>query len=239
MIAPGPLDLTASTTPDLMAEMFGRLTGSMVDLTRRILADNRSVEAVLLLNERMIDIADLAIAEMGKVTPPPRPIACQPGCSHCCRLPEPLTDVPTVISLSYALMASLDMDHYRRVHARLVASQRGGCPLLEADRCILHVGRPLVCRAFNAYDIGNCARGLFMDGARGTGIDLGDLWPIGICAALQDGLAQGLAALGLDNRQVRLAPALLRIVQQRDAVPRWLAGEPVFADLISQQIGLP
>jgi len=235
MMAAGTPDLTADTTPDLVTEMFGRLTSSMAALTNRILGADRSVEAVLLLNERMIDIADLAMAEMGKVTPSPRPIACQTGCSHCCRLPEPLTDVPTVIGLSYGLMASLDIDHYRRVHARLANAPRPGCPLLEADRCILHAARPLVCRAFNAYDIGNCARGLFIDGARGTGIELGDLWPMGICAALQDGLAQGLKALGLDAHQVRLAPALHRIVQQRDAVSRWLAGEPVFADLISQQ----
>lgn len=238
MTVPGPLDLTASTGPGLVAEMFERLTETMADFTRRALANDRRIEAVLAVAERAGIIADLAMEQMGRVTPALRPIACAPGCDHCCRLPEPVTDVLTVIGLSYTMMVNLDLDLYRRLHARIALDARG-CPLLEAGRCSVYGVRPLVCRGFNAYDIGNCARGLFIDGAQETGSALGDLWPLTICAALQDGIIEGLRHLGLDGRQVRLAPALRRILAERNAVSRWLAGEEVFADLLSSRAATP
>ena len=100
------------------------------------------------------------------------------------------------------------------------------CPLLVANECSVYPVRPLDCRAYNSRSVAAC-RDAFERYAD---------WDVPVDAehqsfykSVQAGLLQALARSGRPASLLELTAALRVILEDPDAVPRWCAGENVFA----------
>ncbi len=196
------------------------------------LGQERSRAAAIELSDRVLRIVSATLPLIESMHPPAQPIACRSGCTHCCRLPIVMTDVPTVFRLGFHTASQLPHNSMHKVATALQGSDRP-CAFLIDDACSIYHERPVVCRAYNAFDVSNCAEGRFMTGdAQGTGLGLADPWPYGVGAAAQQGMAAGLDRLGIDSRQVQMIPALRFLSNDLNAADRWLRGEPAFESLV-------
>jgi hypothetical protein len=205
------------------------MTERAVDET---LGQERSRAAAIELSARVLRIVNSTLPLVEELHPPAQPIACRAGCTHCCRLPIVMTDVPTVLRLGFGVAANLPKETINKIATALQGADRP-CAFLVDDSCSVYDDRPIVCRSYNAFDVSACAEGRFLTGdAAGTGLGLGDPWPYGVGGAVQEGMAAGLERLGIDARQVQMIPALRFLAKDIDAADRWLRGEPAFASLV-------
>ncbi len=190
-----------------------------------------------------------AVAEM---VPPDRPIACKPGCSHCCSL-KVIVSAPEAIRLVDALRAGLDDVAMADLRARVDATDdrtrgmtvaqrlqaRIPCPLLAKDRCMAHEARPLSCRGANSYDAEVCRQSLEHPERRaefrcyGPQVSIGD--------ALRAGVSTAAAANQLDGTMLELISALRALLGRPKAADEWGSGrrdaltvarDREFADLV-------
>jgi hypothetical protein len=171
---------------------------------------------------------------------PPGPIACREGCSFCCHL-RVITTIPEVLRIA----ARVRSDHghegiealqqriaqYRTATAGLDAEarrhRRAACPLLVDGRCSVYAARPMSCRGWNSLDVSGC-EAHFLDPSRGVHVPIyGPQYQINAC--IQDGMATGLGAAGLQCDRVELAEALGVSLEVADAAQRWLRGDRIFA----------
>jgi Fe-S-cluster containining protein len=116
-------------------------------------------------------------------------------------------------------------------HRRAVAHGHGGptglpCALLAEDRCTVYPVRPLTCRGFNSSDARKCEQSL----GGGQRVVVPSYAPQQRLAVfILDGLRAGLEQSGLDGELLELSAALHCALTVRDALSRWLAGDPLFA----------
>lgn len=216
------------------AQFLRGLIGMSERAVGETLGHERSRAAAIELSARALKIAESTLPLIEALHPPAQPIACKAGCTHCCRLPIVMTDVPTVFRLGFQVASELPHETMVKIATSLKHADRP-CAFLIDDACAVYADRPIVCRSYNAFDVGACAEGRFLtagSGSETTGLGLGDPWPYGVGAAIQEGMANGLASLGIDSRQVPLVPALRMLAGDIDAAERWLRGEPVFAQLV-------
>jgi Fe-S-cluster containining protein len=221
---------------DLDQSPAAQFLKGLIDMTERTVAQTlgheRSRAAAIELSARVLKIAESTLPLIEAMHPPAKPIACKTGCTFCCRLPIVMTDVPTVFRLGFQVASGLPHETMVTVATSMNNADRP-CIFLVDDACSVYADRPIVCRSYNAFDAGACAEGRFLSaGEELTGIGLGDPWPYGVGAAIQDGMASGLASLGIDARQVPMVPALRMLASDIDAAERWLRGEPAFAGLL-------
>ncbi len=199
------------------------------------LGHERSRAAAIELSARVIRIAESTLPLVAQLHPPTKPIACRAGCTHCCRLPTVMTDVPTVMRLGFEVASRLPHEAMVQVINAMQQTDRP-CAFLVDDACVVYEDRPIVCRAYNAFDVMACAEGRFLISGSGSeqasGVELADPWPFGVGGALQEGMANGLTRLGIDARQVQMVGALRFLASDVGAAERWLQGEPAFAALV-------
>lgn len=215
------------------AGFFNHILKTVDALVDRTIGQERSLKSVLALAERMGQIADLATAELMKLHPEMSTIACAPGCSHCCRKLEIVTDAPTVFSLAFQARQGYSAAQFAAFEDRLMALESRPCVFLVEDRCTVYNARPLACRSFNAMHVDLCAAGRFFhfDGDAERTPENVDLWRLCVGAAIADGVAAGLERNGFDGRQLHLRSGLQRIFGTEGSVDLWLAGEPIFDGL--------
>jgi len=150
-------------------------------------------------------------------------LACAAGCTPCCHQVVGVT--PAEQAMLAEAIAALPAPRRKRLAARakaLAAKAAGLDPrqywaakipcaaLAEDGRCLLHAARPLPCRGFNSADAGICRRSLDGEALR-----------IPVLAAqftlyghAQAGLAQALAAAGVDPGPLRLVDVLARVTEK-------------------------
>src|SRR3954464_9284397 len=138
---------------------FNHVMKTVDALVDRTIGQERSLKSVLALAERMGQIADLATAELAKLHPGMTSIACAPGCSHCCRRLEIITDAPTVFSLAFQARHGYSAVQFAAFEERLAALESRPCVFLVDDACSVYAARPVACRAFNAMHVDLCAAG--------------------------------------------------------------------------------
>lgn len=168
-------------------------------------------------------------------------IACRAGCTWCCTLTVIATSAPEVLRIAEYLRASLTphelaaltkrvgrrderlraMPEERRPRARLA------CALLLNQRCSVYPVRPLACRGMTSASAEACEASYRAGWTRP--IPNGPRH-LGIAAGVRQGVEQGLGAAGLPARDLDLTAALRIALETPDAVDRWLAGEPIFAE---------
>ncbi len=77
------------------------------------------------------------------------PVACQKGCSNCCKnLMVPITE-PELVGISWYTSEKLKDPVRSRVKDRILNHENTTeCPFLVDDVCSIHAVRPLICRQF-------------------------------------------------------------------------------------------
>jgi len=170
--------------------------------------------------------------------PPAKPWACESGCSACCWQKVACT-IPEAIGIAAWLSDRSEeekqriradaerlhdttsaLDDFDRVRAALP------CPLLVEQQCSVFEARPIACRAIYSFDRKACERFYFEHDFQ-TRIPHYDLM-VEAHGQMLLGYGRALDKLGLDGGIVELASALLILLNEPDAIDRYLAGERVF-----------
>ena len=170
-----------------------------------------------------------------------RPIACTPGCDHCCYNQVEVTP-PEALVIGHFLERQLSPEERDRLLAKIskwleVAAGRGKeeiarrrqelpCPLLIDQRCSAYPVRPLVCRAMHSLDAGQCEASL-----RAGDLTSGAYYAErhDLVLAIVQGLQAGCRTLGCQSGPLDLVRALHDYFQQPDPMGCWLRGEQVFS----------
>lgn len=187
--------------------------------------------------------ADAEVAAWRGRPDAPTGLACRSGCSHCCHAPIGVA-IPEAVLIASVLREESTDDELAalRERARGAEAARSGlvgkarersrhpCPLLdEGDgSCSLYEFRPLICRGWNSLDAERCEA--YFDDPSGTSTIPIDGIQREIPDAIAAGVRAGLAARGLEDAPVDLAVALRILLEDPEAVDRWLAGDPAFRE---------
>ena len=204
----------------------------------RILGGSRQPDVVDVIVNDAHSHADW-LTDGAKRVIPPGPIVCREGCSFCCHL-RVVTTIPEVLQIAAKVRSNNDSDgtealrqriaQYRNATTGLDAAARRrlrvACPLLVDDLCTVYAVRPMSCRGWNSLDVSGC-EAHFLDPSRGVRIPVyGPQYQIN--AFVQDGIACGLRAAGLQHDRVELGEALGVSLEVADVAERWLRGECLF-----------
>jgi Fe-S-cluster containining protein len=163
------------------------------------------------------------------------PIACAKGCAYCCRTYVSAT-IPEILHLARAVRGqqakqqrvavaaekSKAMPQLHREIARL------DCPMLEDNACSEYVSRPIVCRAVLSQSLETCVR-IFQNGSAEKFAVVDNTQSIRAYAVII--LRVGLILSGLPYKHYEMNHALTIALNHDDAEERWLAGEPLFAEV--------
>jgi uncharacterized protein len=200
----------------------------------------RYVEMALEVTRQAMQWADQLIERFEEVNPLPRPVACQPGCSFCCRnlveaTPAEVFLIAQVISRYFPppklervkertlRMAALKAGKSKEELA--AARQTQPCPLLEEDRCLVYPWRPLMCRAMHSLDREHCRASFAAGDLSGEEYFLHRyVFPMSVSA----GLTEGFRELGCQMPVLDLARGLGQVLLEPWVAERWLRGETVF-----------
>jgi Fe-S-cluster containining protein len=176
--------------------------------------------------------------------PPPRPLACGPGCQWCCFNQVSVTP-PEALRIARYVDQELDPLVRGRALARLhglmpLLKGRGRrelyamrhqlpCAFLDQGLCAMHPVRPLVCRSWHAVDSEGCRRAFESRGVD----DAVEAYEVRrrIPLSVQEGMLQAAADAGLEAGYLLLSRALHRLLagDVEHAARRWLAGERIFS----------
>lgn len=167
-------------------------------------------------------------------------IACQRGCSWCCRGLHVEVLAPEALNIARHLRDSLDRESLSALEAGLAVHVRNArgtssqqlwraqtpCIFLEqqSGACTIYPVRPVVCRLHHSLDRAKCER---------AATDRDTTIPRHHSAEDLYGLAQAALLLsceerGLDARSLELASAVQLALGGPDAAERWAHGESVF-----------
>lgn len=171
----------------------------------------------------------------------PRPIACDPGCDHCCYNQVEVTP-PEALVIGHFLERQLSPEERDRLLAKAqnwleatagkskeeIARLRRElpCPLLQAQRCPVYPVRPLVCRAMHSLDAGQCEASL-RAGDLTSGAYYAERHELVL--AIVQGLRAGCQTCDCQAGPLNLAQALLDYFRQPEPRERWIRGEAVFS----------
>lgn len=206
--------------------------------TAKALSGRRSVKRLLDMMRRALARIEKLVARVNTLAPPPRPIACGPGCPYCCHI-RVTASPPEVLLIADHLcrtwpagkldalknkLANLDrLTHGLDDEAREVL--RLPCPMLLDNSCSIHAVRPISCRAVASVDVAACRRSydsrmqepvpqvtLQLNAANGVGY----------------GLIAGLDEAGYGFENLEFIAALRVALEEDDPARRWLHGEGLF-----------
>jgi len=176
--------------------------------------------------------ADALLQQFKAQAPPPKPMACKAGCSLCCRRFQVSAAPSEVIHLLCVLKGREDRDAIKaRVEAAhgqvqgLSDEDRAAgdvpCPLLEDDKCAVCDDRPRACRACNSIDLSYCRQN--------PGQTLTYVYQLMVHRAIQAGLMEAAARVGLESTPVELIQALHIGLDHPGTILEFLQGRPPLA----------
>jgi hypothetical protein len=218
--------------PTLSFEERARLAAR--EATAEVMSAAPHPADLVALAAEAVALAEGLAVEARKTRPPPRPIACGAGCSHCCHLSVVATPAETLRLAAHVRnrftseMRAAVLDRLREA-AALSGAERAArhlpCPLLVEDRCSAYEVRPLNCRRLESMDADACRRA-----SLGEKVEAPiDKTRFGVFNSVISGVLAGSADSGRGAEQLDLFAALLIALEAPDAPRRWLRGEPVFA----------
>lgn len=163
------------------------------------------------------------------------PTACSKGCAYCCATYISCT-FPEVFRLAQGVRgrkAAADRVRAAALRAQSIGQVRReidriACPVLEDNACSAYAHRPLVCRAVLSVSLPRCLE-IFRDNRRADFIYPANAEMIRGYVALT--MRAALIAAGLPCQNYEMTHALDIVLADETAEARWLAGEPVFADV--------
>ncbi len=220
------------------AALIGAAAETQARATAKGLAGRRTVKRLLAMMAAALARIEKLVARVNKLAPPPRPIACGPGCPYCCHI-RLTASPPEILHIAEHLrrtwpaekldalrkkLANLDrLTHGKGEEAR--DAMRLPCPMLEDNSCGIHAVRPISCRAVASVDVAACRASydsrmqepvpqvtLQLNAANGIGY----------------GLIAGLTQAGYPLENLEFIAALRIALEEDDAAKRWLDGEGLF-----------
>ena len=208
--------------------------------TAKALSGRRSAKRLLAMMVKALARIESLVARVNRIDPPPRPIACGPGCPYCCHIrltasPPEILLIAEHIRTTWTAgrraalrrkLVNLDfLSHGRDAEAR--EAMRLPCPMLVDNSCGIHEVRPISCRAVASVDVAACRRSynsrmrepvpqvtLQLNAANGVGY----------------GLIAGLAEAGYPLENLEFIAALRVSLEEENPTRRWLNGEGLFED---------
>ncbi len=215
-------------------------------LKRRAFLRESQTAARLLSEERtpaqLREIVDDALAFADENNAPfvegRRTLACQKGCSWCCKLQVTVT-APEALRIAGYLQANLSADGLAELRTRLkelVAKTAGmgteeravsglPCGLLVDNACSVYPVRPLICRGWNSTDASVCE-----EATKRPDVRIQCFAPQrAVYDGTETGLIAGLGRAGYLDETYDLCAAVLIALELPHAAEDWLAGEPILA----------
>ena len=219
--------------------LIGRTAEAQRRATGKALAGRRSVARLMRMMAAALARVDKAVGRVNELSPPPRPIACGPGCPYCCHI-RLTASPPEILLVADHLQRTLPADRLAALGRKLAnldrltrgrdaearEMMRLPCPMLVDNSCSVHAVRPTSCRAVASVDAAACRRAyasrmaepvpqvaLQLNAANGVGY----------------GLIAGLVDAGYPVENVEFIAGLRIALETDDAARRWLDGEPLFA----------
>jgi Fe-S-cluster containining protein len=168
-------------------------------------------------------------------------VACGPGCGACCKLNVSVL-FPEAIAISRFIQqrfSTVDIDF---IQTRLQELQRKTCWLDDEERmfvhepcafldkletCMIHAVRPLMCRSITSTDAQACRDALSMVALEGVPQVEMDLFQKQLVETVYREFAWSLASLNLDDRPMRLTPAVLAVLGNPELVGLFVSGEKI------------
>ncbi len=219
-------------------DVIGRAAQAQRRAAVKALAGRRSARRLMRMMREALARTDHAIARVNELAPPPRPIACGPGCPFCCHI-RLTASPPEVLLVADHLrrtwpaerlaalkrkLASLDSFTRGRDDAER-AAMRLPCPMLVDNSCAVHQVRPISCRGVASVDVAACRRAY--------GSRMAEPVPqVALQATAANGVGYGLIAglcdAGFAVENVEFIAGLRIALETEDATRRWLDGEPLF-----------
>ena len=207
----------------------------------RAIQSNVRHMALMLLDTAVQDRASRAAAfaedliESVMIEKVTQPVACAKGCFHCCTT-YVSTSLPEVFRLAQAVRGNAAMTE--RIAAAATRSRampqlqrevdRVICPILEDNACAAYSHRPSVCRLVLSTSLESCLR-VFQQGSSEKFSYPDQLSAIRAFMVII--IRASLVLSGLPHQNFELTHALDVALKTPDAEARWLAGEPLFADV--------
>jgi Fe-S-cluster containining protein len=174
-------------------------------------------------------------------TPGTSHVACGPGCGACCVLNVAVL-VPEAVAIAWFLKRRLSGEEMTGLRTRLQdlitrtrwlddeerLFLRAPCAFLdEQGSCMIHVVRPLLCRAITSTNAKACQDAINMvplDGAPSVEMNL---FQKQLVDTVYCELAETLEDMGLDHRPRRLSSVVLAMLDEPQMVSLFIAGKEV------------
>ena len=228
-----------------------QIVGKAFDLlgnNARVIQANTRHMALMLMNPAVPDRASRMAAfaeeliDANLIQHIKEPVACARGCSHC-RTTYVSTTLPEVFRLAQA--ASGKEEKHARVIVAAARSKsmpqlerevsRVICPILDNHASTEYLHRPVVCRAVLSSSLPTCEQ-IFLNGAAepfAAPVSLA-----GLRSYIVIMMRAALQLAGLAFRNYEMTHALEVALAREDSEQRWLAGEPIFADVAIDRLDL-
>ncbi len=221
-----------------VADLIGRAAQAQRRAVVKALEGRRSVRRLLRMVGEALARVDKTISRVNELVPPPRPIACGPGCPFCCHIRLTVSP-PEVLLVADHLRRTWPAERLaalRRKLANLDRLTRGRdaaareamrlpCPMLVDNSCGVHPVRPTSCRGVASVDVAACRRSYESRMAEPVPL-------VALQATAADGVGYGLIAglgdSGFPLENVEFIAGLRIALETDDAARRWLDGEPLF-----------
>ncbi len=168
-------------------------------------------------------------------------IACGPGCGACCVLNVAVL-FPEAVAISRFIQRRFSVGEIARLRTRmqdlLVRTRwlddeerlflRVPCAFLDQQgSCMIHPVRPLLCRAVTSTDAQVCRDAIAMVALHGAPSVEMDLFHKQLIDTVYCEFGWTLQFLGFDHRPMRLATAVLALLDDPDMVALFVSGEKV------------
>lgn len=169
-----------------------------------------------------------------------QPLACDKGCSHCCRQFDVVALPVEVFEIHAHVFRHFKPEQLRRTIQRVtsyVAKRKGvspetrlamreACPFLEEDSCSIYPVRPSVCRNYHATDQSNCEKSLNAPFSAWPTTYIDEVFYTAMGSSA--GFRNAVAEQGLDTKEYHLSAAFLETVQNPQCVKRFKSGKNAF-----------
>jgi hypothetical protein len=171
------------------------------------------------------------------------PIACSKGCSFCCKTYVSAT-IPEVLNLAQSLRANkarsarviAAAQQCRQIPQAQREAHRIPCPMLEDDACAEYAHRPVSCRYLLSTSLPTCIQ-ILRDNQPAPFAFAGEV--VSIRSSIIIMMKTALILSGLPHQHVELNQALAVALRHDDSESRWLAGEPLFAEVPADHADQP
>ena len=220
--------------------LIGAAAEAQARATAQALSGRRSVKRLLAMMKKALARVEKLVARVNALDPPPRPIACGPGCPYCCHI-RLTASPPEILFIADHIRTTWPADRQAALKRKLAnldrltrglddeirEAMRLPCPMLVDNSCGIHQVRPISCRAVASVDVAACRRSynsrmqepvpqvtMQLNAANGVGY----------------GLIAGLTEAGYPLENLEFIAALRIALERDDTAKRWLDGEGLFED---------